>query len=464
MKQITLFLLFIVFSNSISAQLRNALRDEAGRHVIGRGFVVVTNDSYFTSDDYLRMVRLGANYQVVRLELGKLSNFRGARVDADYLLKLDSLVQLGKDVGIKTVFKMTMYGLDDFTWEKFWVNDNNMHKTYMDAWRLIWNRYKNENAVTAYDLINEPRKHTMDVSYKDLTSKYLFPLYRQLIDESQKINADKYCMIQTIFMNKGDKVDGSQYAQIAGSLGRGNITFSPHIYQWEKELLKPIILRFENQSKVLDAPVFIGEWGVPTYATTDSLIQGELGQLNYMDLYIRTAQLFDSLGFNTIKAWFSGNPKMQNFLPHGRSTWAIFSDKNAVGNVERKYITDVIARPFPQTIAGDLNSFKYDFATRSLDVFVTSDNSKGASQVFIGANRHYPDGFTIIIDSSLVLHYDPIKNAGLEVSKQDGIGSSTDFTWDEQKQQLHILKWPKDKVDVHLRVIPGINSFSGISK
>ncbi len=53
----------LIFSTFLlSAQIKHALRDESGRHVIGRGYVVVTNNSFFTSDDYLRMVRLGANW------------------------------------------------------------------------------------------------------------------------------------------------------------------------------------------------------------------------------------------------------------------------------------------------------------------------------------------------------------------------------------------------------------------
>ncbi len=66
------------------AQSNHVVRDENGRHVIPRGFVVNTNDGagelYYTSDDYLRMVRMGANYQVVRLELGKLSSFQGSQL------------------------------------------------------------------------------------------------------------------------------------------------------------------------------------------------------------------------------------------------------------------------------------------------------------------------------------------------------------------------------------------------
>ena len=54
----------LVFSTLyLSAQLKHALRDENDRHVIGRGFVVVNNNSYFNSDDYVRMVRLGAIFR-----------------------------------------------------------------------------------------------------------------------------------------------------------------------------------------------------------------------------------------------------------------------------------------------------------------------------------------------------------------------------------------------------------------
>lgn len=456
MKNLSLTIILILTTFALSAQLKHALRDDNGRHVIGRGFVVVTNNSYFNSDDYLRMVRLGANFQVVRLELGRLSRFPGATIETEYLLKLDSLVQLGKNVGIKTVFKMTVYGIQDFSWEKFWMNENNIQQKYTEAWKLIWNRYKDENAVVAYDLVNEPRKLEMDISYENLTKQYLLPLYQQLIDQSQQVNPDKYCLVQSIFMNKGEKINGNQYFEITSPLNRKNVLFAPHIYQQKKELVKPTLLRFEKESEILEAPIFIGEWGFPTFDKTDSTITGKLGQLNYMDFYIRTAELFDSLGFNTIKAWFSGNPHKQHFLSGGPSTWAIFNDKHPVGTAERKYITDIIARPYPQAIAGDIKSFKYDFATRTLDVHLKSDNKKGASSIFIGANRHYPDGFSIELNGSVISCHNPLKKSGLELCDLNKTAGPNDFVWDESHQKLIVRKWPEDKADVRLRIVPGV--------
>lgn len=462
MKQtiIALFLSFIAIS--FNAQINHGLRDANKRHVIARGFVINTNDGKydlsFNAEDYHRMIRLGANHQVIRLELGKLSSFPGAKLDEAYLLKLDSLVRLGKHSGMNTVFKMTLYGIHGFSWERFWLNENKEHETYINAWKVIWERYQYEESVIGYDIVNEPRKLNMDISYTDLTNNYLIPLYQRLIDESQKINENKYCLCQTIFMNKGEAINHNQYAEITKPINRNNILFAPHIYQNRKEMIKPTMLRFDKESKLLEAPIFIGEWGFPTFFTTDSTMNGVHGQLNYMDFYIRTAELFDSLGVGSIKAWFLGTKTNQNFMSGGPSTWAIFSDPQSVGTVERKYITDIIARPYPQSIAGDIESFKFDFATRSLTINLHTDNSKGASRIFVGSDRHYPDGFTIICNDDFVLSYNPRRNTGLEVYKSSSTSNPSDFIWDASKQQLIILKWPEDKKNVELKIVPGVNN------
>ena len=454
-------LFFITFMSF--AQIKHGLRDSQGRHIIPRGFVVNTNDHkgevFFDSDDYARMVRMGANVQVIRLELGKLSNFPGGQLKPSYLKKLDTLVALGKNHGIKTVFKMTVYGVDKFVWEEFWLNKKNEYKTYIDAWKVIWKRYSEDDSVFGYDVVNEPRKLTMDISYDDLTNKYLIPLYQKIIDESQKINADKKILFQSIFMNKGEKIDNNQYSEITTPIHRKNIIFAPHIYQNDIDFIKRNMDRFDKESGMLKAPILIGEWGFPTFATTDTLIEGKLGQLKYRELYIRTAEVFDRMGVGSIKAWFLGNRTMQHFLPGGPSTWSIFNDSTDVGTVERKYITDVIARPFPQTIAGDIHSFLFNHATRSLHIKIKPDNSKGASKIFIGANRHYPDGFSILIDSDIVMYYNPLKNVGLQTYKSPNYFDPTNFVWNTNTQKLVILKWPKNKDNLNIKIVPGIRNF-----
>lgn len=199
--------------------------------------------------------------------------------------------------------------------------------------------------------------------------------------------------------------------------------------------------------------------GVSTFAKTDTLISGKLGQLEYRELYIKTAEVFDQMGVGSIKAWFLGNRSMQNFLPGGPSTWSIFSDSTDAGTVERKYITDVISRPFPQAIAGDIQNFLFNHATRTLNLNLISDNNKGASKIFIGANRHYPDGFSIIINDDFVMYYNPIKNVGLETYKAPKGSNPSDLIWDIHTQKLVILKFPSDKEAYNIKIVPGIRNY-----
>jgi len=463
MKIRAFFALFFFTSFILFAQIKHGLRDQQGRHMIPRGFVVNTNDHkgevFFNSNDYTRMVRLGANAQVIRLELGKLSSFPGGSLDEKYLMKLDTLVALGRNSGMKTIFKMTVYGVDSFEWEVFWKNKKNEYQTYIEAWKVIWERFSDDPSVLGYDIVNEPRKLIMEISYTNLTKKYLIPLYQKIIDESQKVNPEKMVLVQSIFMNKGEAIEYNQYAEITTPINRKNIIFAPHIYQERLDYIKPIMDRFDKESALLNAPIFVGEWGFPTFAVTDTTISGKLGQLKYREFYIRTAEVFDRMGVGSIKAWFLGNRTMQNFLPGGPSTWAIFSDKKDAGTVERKYITDIIARPFPQMIAGDIQSFLFNHATRSLNLTIKTDNSKGVSKIFVGKNRHYPDGFSILIDDDIVIYHDPIKNVGLEVYKCPKDVNPSNFIWDEQNQKLIISRWPKDKSILNVKIVPGIRDF-----
>lgn len=463
MRLYPLLFVTLLFSTTLFGQIKHGLRDEQGRHLIPRGFVVNTNDHkgevFFDADDYLRMVRLGANSQVIRLELGKLSSFPGGELDEQYLKKLDTLVDLGRKAGMKTIFKMTVYGVDSFVWEDFWQNKKEEYKTYIEAWDVIWKRYANEPSVLGYDIVNEPRKLTMDISYDDLTSTYLIPLYQKIIDDCHAINPNKKILIQSIFMNKGEAIDNNQYAEVKTSINRENLIFAPHIYQDKIDFIKPVMNRFDKESDLLNAPILIGEWGFPTFASTDTLMSGELGQLKFRELYIRTAEVFDQMGVGSIKAWFLGNRTMQNFLPGGPSTWAIFSDKRAAGTVERKYITDVIARPFPQAIAGDIQSFMFNHATRTLDLKIIPDNNKGASKIFVGANRHYPDGFSMLIENDIILYHNPIKNTCLEVYKCPKDFDPQNVVWKPITQKLIVLRWPKGKEELNIKIVPGIWDF-----
>lgn len=453
---------FIVCASLISfmasADIKHGLRDGQDRHMVPRGFVANTNDHAgpvdFEPEDYLRMVRMGANVQVVRLEMGRLSSFGNGQFEPAYLARLKRATRLGREAGIKTVFKLTVYGTGGFTWQALWENKNKEQETYIDAWRHVWEAFKDDDFVIAYDLVNEPRKLEMDISYDDLTNNYLLPFYEKIIDAALPYSTDKQFLIQSIFMNKGEAINRNQYHEIKQKINRKNLVFAPHIYQENLDYIEPTMRRFEKEAAVLNAPILVGEWGFPTFVTTDNSVTE---QLNYIEFYIRTAEVFDQMGIGAIKAWFLGNRSYQNFLPGGESTWAIFSDKQAVGTVERKYITDIIARPYPQLIAGDIQSFMFHFATRTLDLSIRSDNSRGASKIFVAADRHYPDGFSVHVGEDLILSKSPL-SAGFKVHRSAENVDLGAFVWDDSRQQLIVLAWPKDKTEVKIKIAPGIYS------
>lgn len=458
MKALLILFTIAALSTSLGAQIKHGLRDEQGRHVVARGFVVITDDGidevFYDADDYARMVRMGANYQVIRLALGNLSTYPGDRLDPNYLVKLDEMVQLGRDAGLKTVFKMTTYRSKGFAWEAFWADENDEFNIYLEAWRTIWSRYQDEPSVVGYDLINEPRKLTMDISYDDLTTQYLMPYHRRLIDAKNEYSPEKVSILQAIFMNKGEGIGSNQYAEIKEPIDRPNVYFSPHVYQDQVENLEPVMSRYEKEADLWGAPMFIGEWGFPTYESSDTSMAE---QFEFRHLYQETGAYFDRTGVGTIKAWFTGNRRMQDFLPRGRSTWSIFSDKVDVGTVERKYITDTIARPYPQEIAGDILAFAFDHATRQLTVDIVSDNTKGASRIFVGANRHYPDGFSLHCGEDLILSHNPLRSADLSVIAAPADADPGDFIWNEATQQLTILRWPRDRAEFSLKIVPGVH-------
>ena len=453
----TLVLLCLLFiAIGVNGQVKYGIRDEQGRHMIPRGFVINNEDTqgniYYTPEDYHRMVRMGANFQVIRLRLGRLGGYPGNELEASYLPHLDSLVQMAKNAGMKTDFKLTVYGAEGFDWATFWRNENGEHDRLEGAWTLLWERYKDEPAVFGYDLLNEPRTGDLKATYTEAEAKYLVPLYQRLIDACHKINPAKKCLYQPYLVNDPDRKDYKPpFIQMKTPVKGENIMYAPHIYEGDKSQIMKWITQYEKDARVSGVPIFFGEWGNATSDAQDSSLEK---QVKVQEVYIETTKVFDSLGLGTIKAWFTGT-RFTGSSDRGNFTWSIFKDNQGVGTIERKYIIDVIARPYPQYVAGDIMAYSFDFPTRSFFLEVQTDNSKGASKVFIPADRFYPDGFTVTIGDARVI-LNPNKNVGLEVVDPGSGESPSEFVWDPYRQQLVILKWPVDGEEIDVRVQPGI--------
>ena len=455
MRTLLCFLFSFILSPIVFGQPDQTIRDRQGRQIIPRGFVLNTEDKigdiYYTPEDFHRMVKMGADFQVIRLKLGRLGGYPGNDLEESYLLHLDSMVNMGKNAGLKTDFKMTVYGSKGFDWGDFWRDKDGQLDRLASAWKMLAERYKNEPAVFGYDLLNEPLKGDLDVSYEVMESDYLIPLIQRLMDIIQSISPDKKLLYQPILVNDPDrKIYNPPFIRMKTPVNRKNIFYAPHIYEADKSKIRNWINQYEKDAAVSGVPIFIGEWGPATYDATDSSL---VNQHNFIDFYAETANVFDSLGLGTIKAWFTGT-RFVGDSPGGKFTWSIFKDNKGVGTIERKYIVDIIARPYPQCISGDIINYKVDFASRSLTVHLRTDNTNGASKIFIPLDRWYPDGFTVTI-GDMVAKLDPDKNVGLEAVKPGKVNLS-DLIWDSFRQQLVILRWPENGANLTLMVQPGL--------
>ena len=98
----------------------------------------------------------------------------------------------------------------------------------------------------------------------------------------------------------------------------------------------------------------------------------------------------------------------------------------------------------------------FNHATRVLDFTITPDNSTGASRIFVAADRHYPDGFSVHCGEDLVLCCNPLNAKGMEVIKAGPSTNPSYFIWNPATQQLIVLRWPVEGEELVVRVVPGM--------
>jgi hypothetical protein len=83
----------------------------------------------------------------------------------------------------------------------------------------------------------------------------------------------------------------------------------------------------------------------------------------------------------------------------GRSlTWSVITGVDNLQAPERRFITDINGRPFPQRIAGNLEGFNYDFQTHIFRMSYTPQQSLGKSEIMV-SGASYPRGFIAAIDN-----------------------------------------------------------------
>jgi hypothetical protein len=445
--------------------------DEHGRHFIPNGVVLNTEDhqgDYAYPDEAFSLLRrYGLNLQVVRLSITRLGGYPGSTLKPEYLAKLDRMVRLGADNGVRTIFKLTLYDLTgevykDLTeehWAALFLNRDRAQDRYLDAWEGMFRRYAPDPNVWGYDLLNEPlaagggsRAYLWD-KYPEFGGKenferrFFWPLYERVIDRLHGISPDKWALVQSWHHIVADhRRLGLPSAPPLGPLARPRTVFAPHYYGDQPATALDTYLQ---QAVTLGLPILIGEYGPPTFPATDTALEAQsIYTLNFM----RTVNLFDRHVVGTLKAWWCGSRSFEQKSTN--RTWAMFTGSDPSMGPERKYVVDVMCRPRPLAVAGRVESFAYDFATRRFRMEFTPGRATSSSELYLPLARHYTEDGLRVKYEGLVLALPP-RGTHFEVRENPPRLDAGAFSFDPEWQRLRVRAWPGGADRTVLEVIPG---------
>jgi len=430
--------------------------DSDNRVYIPQGFVANTHVAgkklYYTPADYKQMQRYGANFQIIRVGLGKLGGYPGYKLDKNYLKQIDSMVKNGADVGIKSGIKLVVYDVKEFKtngWSNLWKNENKEQELLSSAWEPLWKRYKNNPNVFCYDLLNEPKLGDVE-NTSVLEKNILAPLYRKLIDKLHTIDTNKWACFQPIHTEPTNLVF-CPFAPWKTPLNRERIIYAPHIYEGRTNNISKRLDTYAREAGISNAKLMLGEWGPPTRKDWDADIND---QTLCKNIYEKTCSEVDARSLGTVKAWFTGTKGWVG--KEKNATWAIFKDKKQLGTNERKYIMDFLCRPRPLAVAGKLKKFGFDFATRTFTMNYVPQSNSAPTEIYVPVNRHFPDGFRLKIDNKPVFE--------LQVSPESPscflpklIDSKRKIIWKPWAQRLIIFENSGNSKQKKLEISPGFS-------
>jgi len=216
--------------------------------------------NYITEADIKRMAELGFNS--VRPALNSRL-FLTEDENSVYLQEgfnlLDSLVSWCSKYNIYVIIDMhgapggqTGANIDDSPNDlpELFINPKNQDRL-VDLWVKIADRYKDEPAVAAYDLLNEPLP--VGTGSADKYKHLLIPLYKRITSEIRKVDQRHMVTLEGFDW-------ANDWSLFDGSLG-GNTLYQFHYYCWAKPDHLNSINYFLKKREELMVPVWVGETG-----------------------------------------------------------------------------------------------------------------------------------------------------------------------------------------------------------
>lgn len=255
--------------------------------------------AFITEDDFKRIASWGMN--VIRLPFNcRLIETAPYRYSPQGVAYLDEAIRLARKHGLWVILDLhAAPGAQNHDWHsdslggaELWTKKSNQHRTYA-LWEFLSDRYKNEEAIAGYDLLNEPvlNDHAL-----------LNRFYRELIARIRRIDR------QHILFVEG--VRWSQDIDVLEDFNDDNLSLSVHYYGaleftfnfipglhypmrtpqggWGRKAQGKFLSSYAKTARKRQTPIFVGEYGVHAR-----------GGLHGEDAWVKDVlSIFDEYGFH----------------------------------------------------------------------------------------------------------------------------------------------------------------------
>ena len=270
-------------------------------------------------------------------------------------------------------------------WTNFWqyTNHQYLQDHYINMWRHVAARFRDNPYVIGYDVMNEPWGGDVvkTIVTGDFEKFQLSAFYERFIPAMREVDPDAYLFLEPA---PAPVTFGapSRLPPMHDSRTDSRIVYAPHCYpfdthegagytqgskqqlrNWEQERRKDV--RKHGQ-----IPLMCGEFG---------LSPNQNGFDDYLDDFLK---IFDQNGWSW--TYWSNDLGGWSPLNQDRSETAILP---------------FLLRTYPKATAGRLRSFHFDTGSKEFNMRFTSMSSARPTEIFI-PERYYPNGWEIVLDGT----------------------------------------------------------------
>ncbi len=262
--------------------------------------------------------------------------------------------------------------------DNFW-NYGGPHPELQDHYAAMWThvaeRFRDHPAVLGYNPMNEPWQGSGLLHYREFDEGPFTDFNRRMIAAIREVDTESWVFVEPCAFGPNQGLPSFLGALEDPRDGEPRLAYFPHLYPapvdlgggYDPETDPTLTWWADNrraESERLRVPLLVGEWSMLRWFGLDDRV----------------------MFFNDVLRMFEQ-------ITGGWSYWDCgFFFREPFPDV----IQPMIARPYPRRIAGTPVSRSYDETTGRLTVvFRNNDDVTGPTEIYLGADRNYPDGWLL---------------------------------------------------------------------